>query len=357
MPGRYRFYAKTEYFNELIRLISETGRGDRVALASMSLDTLEPQVNKILEELTRAAARGAQVSLAIDAFSFLTAGQTLRPGPLFWHNRLHGRMSGRFGRQLRSLDKLKLAGGHYAVTNRPTRPFTLPFTGRSHMKFAVINDTIFIGGCNLNAASHHDLMVGWQDANAAGWLYGLAAKMVAAPSVRQALESQDISRPLPDGSKILVDCGVQRQSLVYREALALIDQAEKSIFLACQYHPNSITLKHLTAAVRRGVKVTVVYNNAFKRGIIRGSLHQTVIIRERLRTPASLFNGRRPLNLPYLHAKLLATDKGSIIGSHNFIPAGVNFGTAEIALFNPREQFGKDAIKALASQSLSQPDY
>jgi len=316
----------------------------------MSLDTSEPHVNKILEELSQAAGRGAQVSLAIDAYTFLMAGQSLRPGPLFWRNQLPGRMAGDFRQQLKSLDKLRLAGGHYAVTNQPSRRLSLPFTGRSHMKFAVINDAIFIGGCNLNAMSYHDLMGGWQDADDANWLYNLAAKIAAAPSVRQALDSKDTRRQLADGSKILVDCGVPRQSLIYREALSLIDQADKSIFLACQYHPNSTTLKHLAAAARRGVKVTIAYNNAFKRGVIRGSLHQTVIMRERLRTPAQLFNGRRPLNSPYLHGKLLVTDKGSILGSHNFIPAGVNFGTAEIALLNPNQQFGRQAIKALADQ-------
>jgi len=51
MSGKYRFYSKTEYFDSLIKLISKTGRGDRVAMASMSLDTSEPHVNKILEKL------------------------------------------------------------------------------------------------------------------------------------------------------------------------------------------------------------------------------------------------------------------------------------------------------------------
>lgn len=350
MPLRYRFYSKSEYLDLLVKLTSKAGPGDRISLASMSLDAMEPHVHKLMEELSQAAGRGAYVNLAVDAFTFLSAGQTLRPGPLFWRNRLQSRFSRRHVPHLQSLENLERAGGHYMITNRPSRPLTLPFAGRSHMKFAVINDRVFIGGCNLDAVSHKDLMVSWRDSADADWLYGLASKIADAPSIREALRSRDVSRRLTDGSTLMLDCGVRRQSLIYRQALSLIDQAEKSIFLACQYHPNSTTLRHLAAAVRRGVKVTVVYNNAFKRGVIRGGLHQTVVMRERLRAPASLFGGRLPLNQPYLHAKLLVTDKGTIIGSHNLIPAGVNFGTAEIALLNTDDSFGRLALKNLIGQ-------
>jgi hypothetical protein len=48
--------------------------------------------------------------------------------------------------------------------------------------------------------------------------------------------------------------------------------------------------------------------------------------------------------LPRLHAKLLATEQGAMIGSHNYVVQGVTLGTAEAAILRNDPQFSKQAI-------------
>jgi hypothetical protein len=54
-----------------------------------------------------------------------------------------------------------------------------------------------------------------------------------------------------------------------------------------------------------------------------------------------------PKTGPGLHAKLIATEKGAIIGSHNYVRTGVQLGTAEIALMRYDTVFARNAIAAL----------
>jgi hypothetical protein len=45
--------------------------------------------------------------------------------------------------------------------------------------------------------------------------------------------------------------------------------------------------------------------------------------------------------------KLIACDKGFMIGSHNYVRAGVSLGTAEIALKSPDALLAREAVKTL----------
>ena len=51
--------------------------------------------------------------------------------------------------------------------------------------------------------------------------------------------------------------------------------------------------------------------------------------------------------IDFLHAKLLVTDQGSIVGSNNYVQKSVTYGTAEIALYSTDKQFGRSALVAL----------
>lgn len=350
MAIQYVFYSRPDYYKELECRISETVAGHRIAIASMTLQLSSPSVKNIIDQLTEAASRGVKVDFLIDAYSFLVAGNSMRPGPLLFRKQLHQRMPPLFRDQLEVLEKLKMAGGRYTITNRPSRPLTRPFAGRSHLKFAIINDRLFLGGCNLDAPDRLDMMVSWDDKQTADWLYGLAYKIISSGKTRQAMKDKDFAHKLDPKSELLIDCGKPKQSLIFKKALELIDEAQKSVFVACQFLPNSVTLEHLRAAHRRGVKVTIVYNYPSKHGVLKGGLHQIVTLRERARTPAELFKNYLPKDGPFLHAKLIATEQGAIIGSHNYVVAGVNFGTAEIALLKHDPVFARQALEALKKQ-------
>jgi len=78
--------------------------------------------------------------------------------------------------------------------------------------------------------------------------------------------------------------------------------------------------------------VKVLYSPPFKHGLIGGFGQQASIIRERSRLPKHMFMDQLAGRLPIIHAKIIASDQGLMIGSHNYISAGITLGTAEIAL-------------------------
>ncbi len=349
MASGYKFYSKPEYLKDLIKRFSAAGPGDRLVLATMALNVTYPLVNEVIEALCQAAARGAQVSLAVDANTFLAYEHSVRFGPLFWRNRLHSHMSGRYQPQFEALKKLQASGGKYVITNLPARPFTRPFAGRSHIKYAVVNERLYIGGCNIDAAEQVDLMVGWDDKRATDWVYGWTKKVMAKQNTRLAARGQDLSCKLKDGSILMIDCGLPRQSLILKTALDIIDRAQKSIFVSFAYTPTRVVLKHLKTAFRRGVNITLIYNHPSKYGAF-SLLHAVAGMRERVRTPKLLLANRRLKSARTLHAKLITTEDCTIIGSHNFVAEGVNFGTAEIALVNYSPDFARQALAALKKQ-------
>jgi len=90
----FTFYSRAEYFKQLVREISNAGPGDRVAVATMTLNSAQPLVHDILHALQGAANRGAEVTLLVDAYIFLNGTNKL-PGPLWYKSVLSDRCSGR----------------------------------------------------------------------------------------------------------------------------------------------------------------------------------------------------------------------------------------------------------------------
>jgi hypothetical protein len=69
-----------------------------------------------------------------------------------------------------------------------------------------------------------------------------------------------------------------------------------------------------------------------------------MLVQERTHQPSALFDQQLHKDLPYLHAKLLATEQGAMIGSHNYVGVGVSFGTAELTLLRYDNQFAQSAV-------------
>lgn len=347
----YSILSRPEYFSELDRRINAAKTGDRVALASMSLEHSEPGVNKILNSLNNAALRGVKTNLIIDAYSFMAGGNMLMPGPLFWHTQLPKHLGKNHSLKLKALENLKQSGGNYTITNRPTHRFTPPFKGRSHIKFATINDYLFIGNCNLDKEDQIDLMIGWQNTIAADWLYDFSQKIIDAGTVTESLGSKkDQELKLSADSWLLLDAGLPNQSIIFKESLKLIDSAQESIVFTCQYFPDKAILDHLVSAHNRGVDVKLIYNHPLNRSPGLAVAHYLNKAKSRLSRPGFLFEHQLPRHSTYLHAKLLVTEKAVMIGSHNFVEAGVKFGTAEIALLSNDPLFSKRAIQAIEKQ-------
>ncbi len=347
IAGRYHFSSRMEYFQELTDFARHAGKGDRMSVATMVFTAEEPAIGEMIYEMTNAARRGARVILSVDAFSFLL-GQHLKPGPLWFGTELSARSPEPFGERFAALKTLAEAGGAYVITNRPKRRFTIPQAGRSHIKFAVLNDRIYIGGHNLERPSDIDVMAHWDDHGAADYLLGFTQAVVKTGSPRMVLHGHDVQRRLNDDTTLLIDAGTPRQSLILDEAWQLIDEAEERLFMTCQYFPGGRTGQHLARALQRGVQVTLYYSHPSAQDS-EAAGHHLYALRERLRLPAELFTHRLPKNYPKLHAKVLVSEKAAMLGSHNYVVQGVRLGTSEIALLSKDPVFGQQLVECFSN--------
>ena len=347
----FTLYSRREYYDELIERVESSQKGDHINLMSMGFEPQTPTIDRLMHALCHAAARGARVSLAVDAKSFMQAKGAL-PGPLLTGITLTVISRRPYGQMFRRLEELRVSGGEYFILNRPTRGYTNPYGDRSHIKLALVNDRVYIPSSNLNHDNHLDLVVAWNDLATAAWLRGIYHKIIDTGNVRTALHGIDQSHVINDAMTLLVDSGVKRQSAIYQQAIALIDEAKEHLYMTCQYFPGGHTGQALLQAHKRGVRVEIDFSPPSAHGKqLLGQIAYNQ--REILRLPPAFFAGRMPRHAHLLHAKLLASESAAMVGSHNYVTQGVTMGTAEIALVVRDADFAKAAeakIKAEISR-------
>ena len=313
---------------------------------TMSFTPSEPHIAVLMRELITAARRGVQVYLLVDAISFTNDQYELPIGPtLLLHEAARSRRP-HFRQKYLLLEELRASGGHYHIINFPKRRLANPYAGRSHIKIAVVGNVTFAGGCNLSS-KQIDYMMQLEDTTVADWLYELVVRVTNDGDVGHVLQYQDHDFNIDDKTTLLVDAGKRGQSLIYKSALDFIDSAQEWLVMTCQFFPNTITATHLAAAVRRGVNVTLYYNHPRHHAIHMRPVQQVVIWAEKTRRPRTLFTHQLPKDLQRLHAKLIASEQGAMIGSHNYVTHGVNFGTAEIAIRRYDPVFAQEALNIL----------
>jgi phosphatidylserine/phosphatidylglycerophosphate/cardiolipin synthase-like enzyme len=349
MQSTIKIFSSAEYFDEIVRMIAGTSAGDQVAIATMTFDPTVQSVQRVLKELAAAGSRGVDVTLLLDARPFLYQ-EELGLGPLFYSAKLPNPLPSKYQNIQKTLDKLNSCSVKYNIINRPSRSFTNPHGGRSHIKFAVINDYVCVGGVNLDNDANIDLMVGMADKSFAKYLLQLASKILISGSVRRALHDKDVAIDLGPNTKVYLDSGVSGQSLIFEKALEFIDSAREHIFFTCQHFPSGKIGRHLLAAHRRGVRVEIYSNRPNKNVWPYNILHYGAVQVARRQLPSGFFRNMLDANSEYLHAKLIASETGAMIGSHNYLGIGVQFGTAELTLACHDPNFSKRAIEAVSRQ-------
>jgi phosphatidylserine/phosphatidylglycerophosphate/cardiolipin synthase-like enzyme len=343
------------YFKEVTQKLRAAKKGERIALTVMSFDPRDRRVLELTRALIAAAKRGANVTLAVDAMSFMINTYTDIPsGPIFRHRPLLTCKMPYYREKIDLLEELRGAGGDYRVVNIPHSKFINPFAGRSHIKSTVIGNEVYIGGRNLNRSEQIDLMVRIRDATAATHMYELIQSACKHGTVSEAMQGRDHELALDGYTSLLIDSGVRGQSIIYDQALEFIDAADEWLVMTCQYFPNSTTARHLAAARERGVKVQLFYNHPAHHAHIHAVAHRLVAMRERARYHKELFALQGAKKQRRIHAKLIATEKGAMIGSHNYVTAGVRLGTAESAILRRDPAFAEQAVKVF-ERSLSAP--
>lgn len=350
--GPFTVFATREYYEQLTHDIMATKAGDRVALATMAFLPHSSIAKPLIEALAEAARRGVTTSLQVDSYIFMIGSQRI-PGPLFWSATplSTGRsMAPLFRKKWNVVQLLRDAGVTVTITNPPHQRYTSPFAGRSHIKYSVVNNTVYLGGCNIGQ-EHLDVMVRFESRQTADWIITLNNQRQIQPQTRQAWGDADFVRRVDHASSIIIDAGVKNQSAIYDEALAIIDRAKEWVVITCQYFPHSITGQHLKRAHERGVKIYPIFNHYSSHKVPHTLLQWSVTRRERQRLPTTFFDNELPPHSRYLHAKILATDQEVLVGSHNYVPAGVRFGTAEIALHTTNPHLSKACARLITEET------
>ena len=314
------------YVDALTQSIAEKSHGDRIAVATMSLEPTEEPVNQLLNAMEQAAQRGAEVSLLVDGYAFLVDSESHQFGPLFVPF-----TTSIFTHRRKTLACLAKAGAHVTVTNKPSRYASNPFAGRSHIKGAVINDTAYIGGPNLHNVDRVDAALEIPNAELADFVFASLKRLEKTGDARTAV--QEGQTYFADGSSLLLDSGERQKSYIQSFARRLIASAQEDDWLlfTTQFVPRGQILQDLAAAHERGVDVQAIFTPPSGKNAVMSASERFAFHRLRKTLPKGLVKKLiLPSNKP-VHAKVIATPRNVLVGSHNFDPRGIQFGTAEIA--------------------------
>ncbi len=334
----YDLFSRREYFEHLIHRFNTAKEGDVIVLATLEYEPGQAVIHDIVTAMCTAAQRGASVTFLVDAWSFmLKEGSML--GPVYFRKKDPKLGYGKFKEVIKSVHTLREHGVDCEVINKPQRGFRNPFAGRSHIKFALINNEVFVGGCNLSYPDQLDVMVRTENKKLSDYLVSFTADVIKHKNVRDAMKQHDTRFKIDNNTELLIDAGIKKQSIIYDQAFQLISEAKKKIYMTCQYFPNARTPAELAKASIRGVDVHLAYNHPDQHNSTMRVGQKRTIAYGKKRLPEVVFKNQLNMNREYLHAKILLSEKEVIVGSHNFVSLGVSLGTAEIALRSTSKEF------------------
>ena len=327
MKQTFRLFSAPECIADAVKTIA--GASQRVFVMSTILNEDE-STTELLDALRAAAQRGLEVYVAGDAYTFTEVSG-------------HFRLQSQFSKKLRSVSKLRRSfekcGAKFVWLGNDTSTL---LNGRTHSKWIIVDDTVYsFGGLNLyqTGIAATDFLLKVTDHELAERLIAEHHRIVSAVRNRHAYRSHSFGN---DETQILFDGGFVGDSMIYRHACKLIEEASSVVFVS-QYCPNG----KLGRLLKK--KGAVVYFNPWKQAHSLNALFIRV---------TSTLTGLRTqyTRKPYIHCKFIVCtmpdgSKIAITGSHNFAQGGVWLGTREVALetrdlsiIKQLEQFVTDAI-------------
>lgn len=298
-----------EYIQQATELVNKANT--RVFLIAMVIAD-HPATHQLMVALENAARRGVEVFVTADTFTYgEVSGGFL---PLKYYSPGVKAVND-------MVTNLKDAGvtflwlGHGRLTL---------FTGRTHSKWCIIDDTCFVfGGVNVYQAGitdNTDYMFRLKDARLADRLAYEQGRISKAD--RTSTNYPSVTYEL-DGHDVLFDGGIIAQSVIYRRVTELADESKHILFVS-QYCPTG-----KLARILKKKDVDLYFNTPEKAvGLNRLLIRLSIVV--------SGFSTQYKKE-PYLHAKFMIFtlkdgSKITITGSHNFAYTGVLLGTREVAL-------------------------
>lgn len=335
-----------EFFTNLTADVALARPGDRVLITTMCFDPGEAEVRTLMCEVRRAAKRGATVYMGVDAFALMelrALGPVVTPWVLKPFAHRH---------KISVLEDLGRMG-KTSVLHQPRRPVTSLLAGRCHIKVAIVNNRVYLGGPNLQFTWRYNLVVSFEDAAVANWLYKKCAAIIECGSVQAVLGNEDVVLPIDKSTEILIDVGRRGKSAILDHGYKIIDCGREWVTIACQYLPYGATGDHLAAAMRSGIKVEILsnYPHNHDRGVLA---HRIIHTAQRVVRPPTYFDHLLHPSLTLMHAKAVANEAEAMVGSHDLITATVRRRTAEMSIRRRHPAFAAEVRAALWRQ-LEQP--
>ncbi|SEI96895.1 phospholipase D-like domain-containing protein [Demequina mangrovi] len=303
-----------DYVADATRRIHDAKR--RVLLTTLTI-AHDHRTDDLLDALVWAARRGVEVSVAADVFTYADAAGTFLP-------------TGYRTKAWRTSDslasKLIREGVRFSWLGREKG---LPWRGRTHTKFCVVDDAAYaFGGVNLDrkGVENADFMLYIADARLADDLEAVYHQIQHMNAHERGHESFEYRY---GSDRVLVDGGIPGDSIIYRRALSLARRADR-VLLVSQYCPTGELGKVISERENELWFNPPRNASPANRALIASSMlwtgHRTMYTRQR-----------------YLHAKAIVffRDDGAraaITGSHNFVEGGVRLGTREIAMETHRAE-------------------
>lgn len=303
---------------------------NRIALLTMVL-VHDDSTDELLDALCDAAERGVEVFVAADSFTYTDFQGSYIPTSY---------RSKRVRDAMNMQKRFRTVGARFEWLGRLSM---VAFSGRTHIKWCVVDDTVYsFGGVNLDEQSvrNTDYMFTVTNEELASRLIAEQERIIKADRRGHAYRSHQFG---DDDNMVLLDGGFMGDSIIYRRACYWAERAEE-VVLVSQYCPTGKLSRLL-----KDTKSDLYFNHWTNAGL----LNRLVIRFGMLSSKHTTSYHRRS----YLHAKFIIFtlkdgSKVAITGSHNFVRAGVFLGTREVALettnkkiISQLERFFKDHVK------------
>lgn len=326
----YKLLKSTEYAKQLVKSIKHAkNRIDIIALVISEDDA----TRGIIDALCQASRRGVRVSIGMDIF--------------FTYKELGIRSSrwSYFRTQVKHMRATRKRLEESGASVRWLGQFgaTL-FSRRTHTKWSIVDDTVYsFGGINLYDAgiSSNDYMLRTDDKRLAERMSAEHELIISTDKAGQSYPSHTFGT---EGGAVLVDGGKMFDSVIYRRACSLAEQAESVIYVS-QYCPTG----KLARILKR--QQAAIYFNPWQNAAGRFS---SVFIRfstfvHRIET---LYEHDSYLHAKFILFYMVDGSRVAITGSHNFIASNGVMGTREVAL-ETREQSIIDQLESYLRRDIT----
>lgn len=321
---RTKLLVADTYAHDLAAAIAKATH--EITIITTTLRADDDRSEAIIAGLCSAADRGVKVSVFADTFTYLEPKEFI----LFAPRRQPARA-------LRALQLERRLKNHGVIFHWLGRKSHIIITGRTHSKWAVVDDTVYsFGGINLDRESFDniDYMFRIKNPHLADLLRAEQSRIHRADKGGAGIFNHTVD--LDKRTKIHFDGGLIGGSRIYRRCYQLALEA-KDTTVVSQYCPTGFFMRVLQF---KGAKL---YYNHWR----NASLANRILIGLGMLTTRSATYYHHDT---YLHAKfalftMADGSKVALSGSHNFMRGSGMVGTREVAI----ETSDPEIIKQLES--------